>query len=171
MNKTDDRRAAILDRLADHILAHGLIAASLRPLAKAAGTSDRMLLYYFADKAELISAALETITARTTGLLKVRTSPDPLPYHALLAQLETILDDEELWPYLRVFLEVASRAANGDPLYREIGARIGQGFYAWGMNQLDSKQPDIEAARLLVMTEGMIYLKAIGLQDIARKAL
>lgn len=171
MNKTEDRRALILDRLADHILAHGLIAASLRPLAKAAGTSDRMLLYYFADKAELISAALETITARTVGLLMVRTSPEPLPYNALLAQLETILDDIELWPYLRVFLEVASRAANGDPLYRDIGERIGLGFYTWGMNQLDSEQPDIEAARLLVMTEGMIFLKGVGLSDIARKAL
>ena len=29
MNKTNDRRALILDRLADHILAHGLIASSL----------------------------------------------------------------------------------------------------------------------------------------------
>ncbi len=171
MNKTDDRRAAILDRLADHIVTHGLIAASLRPLAKAAGTSDRMLLYYFADKAQLISAALETIASRTVELLAVRTAPEPMPYPVLMAQLSLIIDDEELWPYLRVFLEVASRAANGDPLYRDIGGRIGQGFYAWGMNQLDSAQPEIDAARLLVMTEGMIYLKGVGLSEIARKAL
>ncbi len=171
MNKANDRRADILARLADHILEHGLIAASLRPLAKAAGTSDRMLLYYFADKAVLIGAALEVISARTIMLLMARTSPHPLPYDALVQQLETFLDDPELWPYLRVFLEVASRSANGDTLYREIGERIGRGFYAWGMSQLESKQPEIDAARLLVTTEGMIFLKSIGLQDIARKAL
>jgi AcrR family transcriptional regulator len=171
MTKSDDRRALILDRLADHILAHGLIASSLRPLAKAAGTSDRMLLYYFVDKADLISAALETIAARTVGLLMVRAAPHPLPYDTLLQQLGTLLDDEELWPYLRVYLEMASRSANGDPLYREIGERIGRGFYAWGMSQLDSDNPETDAARLLVATEGMIYLKAIGLDDISKAAL
>ncbi len=171
MNKADDRREKILDRLADHILLHGLIASSLRPLAKAAGTSDRMLMYYFADKAALIGAALERITVRTVSLLATRTSPVPLPYAALLEKLALILDDEELWPYFRVFLEVASRAANGDPLYRDIGERIGRGFHSWGMAQLDSDQPEIDAARLLVTTEGTIFLKSIGLQEIARKAL
>jgi AcrR family transcriptional regulator len=171
MKKSADRRALILDKLADHILAHGLIASSLRPLAKAAGTSDRMLLYYFTDKAELIAAALETIAARTVGMLMARATPHPLPYDALLQQLGTLLDDPELWPYLRVFLEMASRSANGDMLYREIGERIGRGFYAWGMNQLESDNPKVDAARLLVATEGMIYLKAIGLSDVARTAL
>jgi AcrR family transcriptional regulator len=47
---SDDRLSLLLDRLADYVLAHGLTASSLRPLARAAGTSDRMLLYYFADK-------------------------------------------------------------------------------------------------------------------------
>ena len=61
MTKPDTRRAAILERIADHILANGLSASSLRPLAKAAGTSDRMLLYYFADKAEIITAALGVV--------------------------------------------------------------------------------------------------------------
>jgi AcrR family transcriptional regulator len=171
MNKTDDRRALILDRLADHILAHGLIASSLRPLAKAAGTSDRMLLYYFADKSDLIAAALETIATRTVGLLMLRAALHPMPYDALMQMLGGMLDDEELWPYLRVYLEMASRAANGDALYREIGERVGRGFYAWGLSQLDSEQPEIDAARLLVATEGMIFLKAIGLRDICEMAI
>ena len=43
MARIEDRRALLLGKLADHVLAHGLSASSLRPLAKAAGTSDRML--------------------------------------------------------------------------------------------------------------------------------
>lgn len=171
MTKAANRKAEIIARLADHILAHGLIASSLRALAKAAGTSDRMLLYYFADKAEIISAAVEYIAARTVGLLMARTAPHPLPFDALVGQLAIVLDDPELWPCLRVFLEMASRSASGDPLYREIGERVGRSFHAWGMHQLESEQPEIEAAKLLVATEGLIVLKAIGLHDIARKAL
>ena len=50
MVEASDKRAALIDKLADHVLADGLLHASLRPLAKAVGTSDRMLLYYFKDK-------------------------------------------------------------------------------------------------------------------------
>jgi AcrR family transcriptional regulator len=171
MNKTENRRTEILDRLADHILAHGLIASSLRPLAKAAGTSDRMLLYYFSDKAELINAALETITIRTVMKLSAHAAPSPLPYDALLRRFAALIDDPEFWPYSRVFLEVASRAANGDALYRGIGERLGRGFLAWGMSQLDSATPEKDAARMLVSIEGMIYLKAIGLEDIINRAM
>jgi AcrR family transcriptional regulator len=49
VSKNYTRRAEIIQRLTDYVLAEGLSAASLRPLAKAAGTSDRLLLYYFND--------------------------------------------------------------------------------------------------------------------------
>jgi AcrR family transcriptional regulator len=168
---SEKRRSEILDRLADHILEYGLIASSLRPLAKAAGTSDRMLLYYFADKNALIAAALETITVRTVMRLSAYAAPSPLVYDDLLRHFAHLIDDEEFWPYSRVFLEVASRAANGDPLYKTIGANLGRGFLAWGLAQLKSDTPDRDAARLLVTIEGMIYLKAIGLEDISKAAL
>ena len=54
MNIRNDRREAAIERMADHVLSEGLAAGTLRPLAAAAGTSDRMLLYYFADKDELL---------------------------------------------------------------------------------------------------------------------
>jgi AcrR family transcriptional regulator len=41
--KSDDKRDALLDSMADFVLTHGLSAASLRPLAKAAGLSDRII--------------------------------------------------------------------------------------------------------------------------------
>jgi len=45
MSVRTDRRQAALERMADHLLREGMTGASLRPLAAAAGTSDRMLLY------------------------------------------------------------------------------------------------------------------------------
>ena len=59
VSKNDTRRAEIILRLTDYVLAEGLSATSLRPLAKAAGMRDRMLLYYFADKLVIITAVLE----------------------------------------------------------------------------------------------------------------
>jgi len=49
-------RQDLLDRATDHVLAEGLIGLSLRPLAAAIGTSDRMLIYHFGTRDALVSA-------------------------------------------------------------------------------------------------------------------
>ena len=55
LKKPPMSKETLLPLLAGHVLAHGLGEASLRPLAKAAGTSDRMLLYHFGTKEALIA--------------------------------------------------------------------------------------------------------------------
>jgi AcrR family transcriptional regulator len=171
MTKSDDRRDAIIDALADHVLREGLSTASLRPLAKAAAISDRMLLYYFKDKAELITATIERIAARLTLILAERRTDTPLPLDALRAELVTIVFADALWPYMRVWLEIAAYAAKGDPVYRAIGGHMGRAFLAWGASQLDSDAPERDAARLVVSIEGMLVLKSLGLDDVCAAAL
>lgn len=170
MTRTDDHRAVLVDKLADYVLEHGLIAASLRPLARAAQTSDRMLLYYFRDKSELVEAVLGQVAARMTALLAARASVRPEPIDRLRPLLANILLDDALWPYMRLWLEIASRAAQGDAFYARLGEQIGRGFLGWGAAQLESDDPQADAARLLVSIEGMVLLKSIGLEAEARRA-
>ena len=173
MIKSDDRRSEILDRLADYVLAEGLSASSLRPLAAAARISDRMLLYYFRDKAEVIAATLERIAGRFETLLLTRVSAAPEPFEAVRERLKALALDDAAWPYMQVWLDVASLAARGDPVCRAVGEQIGRGFVAWGAAQLDSALPqqrEAEAATLFVMTEGLVLLKSLGLADVAAKA-
>jgi AcrR family transcriptional regulator len=174
MAKNEQKKSEIVDRLADHVLAHGLVAASLRPLAKAAGTSDRMLLYYFADKAEIIGATLARIAERMTVALAAHTTPTPLPLDALIAHLSAIVLRTEFWPYMCVWLELASRAGRSDPDYTQVAAQIGEGFLAWGAMQLDAPDEEArarDAARLLVVIEGMVLVKAIGLGDVVERGM
>ena len=174
MTKLEIRRAEVIERITDHVLLHGLSASSLRPLAKAAGTSDRMLLYYFKDKAEIFTAVLQLVSARLLVMLGERAAAEPLPLDALRRTFAEILFVDELWPYMRIWLEVASRAAMGDPFYRAVGEQIGRGFFEWGKAQLQSdneEQCEVDAAKLLVSIEGMLFLKAIGLDDVNAKAL
>ena len=174
MVKSDERRSEILDRLADYVLAEGLSAASLRPLAEAADTSDRMLLYYFKDKAELIAATLDRISGRLVVLLNQAAAPEPMKLDALRARLVDVLFEERIWPYLCLWLEIAARAARDDPFYKEVGERLARGFLDWGEAQLDSPTPRARAAdagRLLTSIEGMVLLKSVGLEDVSRRAL
>jgi AcrR family transcriptional regulator len=53
----------------DHVVEHGLIGLSLRPLAAALGTSDRMLIYRFGNKDALVAEILRTSSERATSHL------------------------------------------------------------------------------------------------------
>ncbi len=171
---SDERRAALLDMLADYVLAQGLSASSLRPLAKAAQTSDRMLLYYFKDKSAVIYATIERVMFRLVAEMEAQKTKTPLPLDQLQKELSAIVCADALWPYMRLWLEIASLAARGDPFYRTVGEQIARGFLAWGAAQLDSKSPEqliTDAAKLLVTIEGMVVLKSVGLDDVLQKAV
>jgi AcrR family transcriptional regulator len=92
------RRAAVLGRAADYVLEHGLAGLSLRPLAKALGTSPRMLLYDFGSKERLIQDVLGEIRRRETRLLEneVRTLEDVWAW----------ISAPEREAFLRLFFEV-----------------------------------------------------------------
>jgi AcrR family transcriptional regulator len=59
------RREELAEAATDYALDHGLIGLSLRPLAEVLGTSDRMLLYHFRDKDDLVATILRTSNARS----------------------------------------------------------------------------------------------------------
>ncbi len=63
MAKKAAKRAEIIAKLAVHFLSSGLDDTGLRRLAEVAGTSDRMLLYYFENKDELVLCVLDHIGA------------------------------------------------------------------------------------------------------------
>jgi len=92
------RRSDVLARAADYVLEQGLAGLSLRPLAKALGTSPRMLLYDFESKERLIHEVLAEIRRREAGLLEaeVRTLEDVWAWIAA----------PEREPFLRLFFEV-----------------------------------------------------------------
>jgi AcrR family transcriptional regulator len=58
------QRAAVLAAVADYVLAHGVADLSLRSVARAVGTSHRMLLYHFGSKEHLVRAAIEEARTR-----------------------------------------------------------------------------------------------------------
>jgi AcrR family transcriptional regulator len=165
MAPADDRRSQLLDAMADHMLAAGLAGSSLRPLARAAGTSDRMLLYYFPTKDALVAATLAHVAARMAALMAAEMAPHPLPADQLLPFLADRTLQPRFRPYLGLFLEVASRAARGDPLCRTVGQDVAEGFLAWIGTQLDSPPDRQHAQSLAILTEieGRIVLDSFGL--------
>ena len=64
------RRAELLERSYQYVLAHGITGISLRPLAAAVGSSPRVLLFLFGSKEGLVRALLARARAQETELLR-----------------------------------------------------------------------------------------------------
>jgi AcrR family transcriptional regulator len=164
----ENRKAALVRAMADHVLAEGLGGVSLRPLASAVGTSDRMLLYYFPDKPALIAAVLEEVAARMITLLEAVKAPEPVPAEVLEARLLPMVLDPAVWPFMQLWLEMAAQAARGDEACARVGEGIARGFVAWLEAQLDladASSRSAAALRLLMTIEGGVLLKSLGLSE------
>lgn len=175
MSVRNDRREAAIGRMADHLLREGLAGASLRPLAAAAGTSDRMLLYYFADKDELLSATLEHVASRLARLLDAAgQGRTPLPFPTLLAEVWASVRTPDLQPYMGLWLELAASAARGQEPQRAIAGRIADGFLKWAAERLHvTREADRapQAALLLATIDGLVLLDAVGRGEAADRAV
>ena len=79
MARDPARRAALAEAATDYALEHGLIGLSLRPLAAAIGTSDRMLLYHFADKDDLVATVLRVSTDRSVEEIRALAPATDVP--------------------------------------------------------------------------------------------
>jgi AcrR family transcriptional regulator len=174
MKIRNDRREAAIERMADHVLSEGLGAATLRPLAAAAGTSDRMLLYYFSNKDELLAATLDRIAKRMIEQLDRAIPAEPRkPFSLLLDQVWVALTSESLRPFMPLWLELASGAARGLQPLRDIASEILGGFLGWVTIRLQphaDREPSQLAPLFIASIEGMYLLTAIGRGDIAQSA-
>lgn len=174
MSIRDARREAAIERMADHVLAEGLAGSSLRPLARAAGTSDRMLLYYFADKDELLAVTLERVATRLAGLLDAALpAGTKLPPDPLLLAIWTGMTSPAMQPYLRVWLELAAGSARGEQPHRSIAGAIANIFHGWIADRLDLPETSRGgvASRLFVLLEGAMLIDALGRRDLAEAGL
>lgn len=172
MEKTELRKQYIANQVADHLLVHGMKAASLRPLAAAIGTSDRMLLHYFVNKEALLMAALTVVAARMIQILD-STQTEPLPFERLLPHLVGTMKDPAIRPYLRLWLEVAALSA-GEETYHPITSQLCAGFLDWIASALHVAQEEdrIPMAALAFATiEGFVVLDALNQSSLIAQAL
>lgn len=108
-------RQRILVACTDYALEHGL-PDRLEPLATAAGTSSRMLLYHFGTRDRLLREILELARQRQlrafTDLIRLRSDE---PYPATLARAWSAISGPQGEPYLRMFSRLHDTA--GEPLW------------------------------------------------------
>ena len=173
MNDINAKTENWLNAMAAHVLQHGLNTASLRPLAAAAGTSDRMLIYHFGNKDGVIAALLKHLAAQFTAALSASASGPAPSRHALVAEVMTLQRRPEMRGFIRVWFDIIAASAQGVDAHKDTGHAIINHFCDWLQSRLPADDPDPEttAKALLTVIEGMALMDALGQTDLANAAL
>ena len=160
----------MLAALSAHVLTAGLNTASLRPLAAAAETSDRMLIYHFGSKDALIQEVLHHLASEMAGGLDAMIPAKRYDSEAVLVrEIVALLRSDLFKPYLALWLEILSVAARDGTAHRETAKAIIGIFVDW----IAARHPagEVGARRVLPLIEGVVVMDAAGRSEIADASL
>jgi AcrR family transcriptional regulator len=121
-----ERRTEWTEAATDYVLEHGLIGLSLRPLAAALGTSDRMLLYHFGSKDELVAAVLRTSNDRSTAHIRAMEPSQDL--RAAVHDLWAVTLIPQIERCTRLYIEAAALGLLGKEPYVTV---VGEANEVW----------------------------------------
>ena len=107
------RRDDLLDAVTDHVLEHGLIDLTLRPVAAAVGTSDRMLIYHFGSREGLLGAVVEAVERGERAVMADFLAAHDDPFEAGAAFWTHVADRAQIFAPL--FFELSGTAMQGKP--------------------------------------------------------
>ena len=133
------RREKFAEAATDYVLEHGLVGLSLRPLAAELGTSDRMLLYHFDGKDDLVATVLRVSNDRSVAEIRAL-SPAPDVRTAVL-DLWAAVTSPRLDRCQRMYAEAAALGLFGREPYATVVheanevwiAAVGEHLVASGM--------------------------------------
>ena len=156
-------RDRLLQAMAAHVLRHGLAGATLRPLARAAGTSDRMLIYHFGSKEALVATLLVHLAGDFERLLDAATPQDRFAsVEDAVARLSAAQTHPDFADYVRLWIEIVAAAGRGSAAHRKTGFAILSGLASW----LEERLPVADRPatwEAVARIEGAMVLWSLGL--------
>lgn len=118
MARETRRRNAVAQAATDYVLEHGLVGLSLRPLAAALGTSDRMLLYHFDGKDDLVATVLRLSNDRSVA--EVRGLAPAADVRTAVLELWAAVTSPRLDRCQRLYVEAAALGLFGREPYSSV---------------------------------------------------
>ncbi|MBU6284159.1 TetR/AcrR family transcriptional regulator [bacterium] len=173
MGDREEQRRLIVAGASAYVVAEGLTKLSLRPLAARLGTSDRMLLYYFDSKDELVAEVLQALSADLRAVLAASIPARRVPVRTLVEAADALLARPEMRSSAALCLELLGLAARGADPYATAARSLLADWIDWAETRL-SGPPRGRRARAVgavACIEGILVLRAVGLGERLRGAL
>ena len=156
MSESASRREELLDEVVDHVLEHGLIGLTLRPVAKAIGTSDRMLIYHLGSRDQLVAEVTTRACDRARD--EIRALPPADGVREAVLSLWHAYQVEPLRGCLDVYVQAAATGLIGHEPYRSV-VRAGNEQWVSAMREflVRSGAAADRAARVVTMIDSALY--------------
>lgn len=157
--KPSSPRELLLGRVVAHYAEHGVRDTSLRTLATAIGTSQRMLSYHFGSREDLLTAVIHAVATRQAALIDELFTETTDPFEAGWANWEATARTAQSFGPL--YFELASHAMAGQPYAHDLGRVIvNEHFeaFARAYESVTSRPYALVLARLtLAVGQGVLF--------------
>jgi AcrR family transcriptional regulator len=154
------RREETVMAVAGHLIREGFANSGIRALAESAGISDRMLMYYFETKEELIASALVVMAENMSAGLDALLPPRAVAAATIVDVMVQAAAQEDQKAVLRLWFEIIGLAIRGQEPYRSTVNRILAQWELWISDRLRPGQKE-QAANVLAQIEGLLMLKLL----------
>jgi AcrR family transcriptional regulator len=155
-------KVALLQKILQYLLEHGVQDLSLRPLAKALGTNARMLIYHFDSKEQLIIEALELAQQYQIEGLTKRPKPKASS-EAELAYLWQWFSSDDFLAFGKLLFEIEVLGMNGNAHYSAFAKQIIEGWVKFIQTRFHNC--DANTAHLIVNTFSGFLLDVLITHD------
>ena len=160
-SKSEIKRTEIIQAVALHLLEEGFNNSGIRALASSAGLkSDRMLMYYFETKEELVTAALMWIADGLEAQLETIMPANSASANEILETLTAAGRTKAVRPMIRLFFEVVGLSVRGEEPYASIVRIILKNWESWIERKLRANQKH-RAPEILAALEGTLMVELL----------
>jgi AcrR family transcriptional regulator len=157
-------RDEILDGALQTALAEGLSRLTFGRLARRLGVSDRVIVYYFPSKTELIVSVLTDIASRLQAVLAGAFSQQAASHIELARNAWPVLATHEVDPIFGLYFEAVGQASAGIEPFAGLAGQLMNGWIAWlaGFFTGDPNNCRAEAEATLALLDGLLLIRQLA---------
>jgi AcrR family transcriptional regulator len=157
-------RDEILDGALHTALGEGLSQLTFGRLARRLGVSDRVIVYYFPSKSELVVAILTDLAARLQGVLADAFTGPAASHRELVRAAWPALATDEVDPIFGLYFEAIGQATAGVEPFAGLADQMIEGWITWMAEFFtgDPKTRRAEAEATLALLDGLLLMRQLA---------
>lgn len=157
-------REEILDGALDAAVAEGLSRLTFGRLARRLGVSDRVIVYYFPSKTELIVAILSDVAAQLQAVLAGAFTGPAAGHRELAREAWPVLATAETDPVFGLYFEAIGQATAGIEPFTGLAGQLTEAWIGWlaGFFSGDARTRRAEAAATLALLDGLLMVRQLA---------